>query len=68
MMHRIFALFGFDMDAHDGDRNHISTAHRRVVLRHELTRGVDLPTWRSPKEIAQMRREARSIVRAAKGD
>lgn len=68
MMRRICSLFGFDTDAHDGDRDHITTAHRREILRYESTRGVDLPAWRTPKEIAQMRREARSIVRAAKGD
>lgn len=68
MIRRIFALVGYDLDAHDGDGAHISTAHRRALLRHEMTRGVDLPTWRTPKEIAEMRREARAIVRAAKGD
>ena len=40
---------------------------RECLLHHErhgLTRGVDLPTWRTPKELAQMRRlERRAALR-----
>lgn len=43
------------------------TVSRRCIEHHERhlsTRGVDLPRWRSPKEIAQMRRlERRAALR-----
>lgn len=41
-------------DDEQGSDTCISVANRRAILRRELTRGVDLPTWRSPKEIAEM--------------
>jgi|WetSurMetagenome_2_1015567.scaffolds.fasta_scaffold27452_4 hypothetical protein len=31
-------------------------------LRHEISRGVDLPTWRTPREVQKLRRaEARQM-------
>jgi len=53
---RLAAISG---DEHDGDATHVSTACRRSALRHDSTRGVDLPTWRTPKEIEEMRRFGR---------
>lgn len=60
-------LMGLGPD-YDGDDSHVSTAWRKEQLRYLDTRGVDLPTWRTPKEIAQMRRaERRAALRLAKG-
>lgn len=41
-------------DDEPGSDTRISAATRRAIIRHELTRGVDLPRWRTPKEIADM--------------
>lgn len=36
--------------------------------RHMLTRGVDLPRWRTPREVAQLRRqERRAALRVVNG-
>lgn len=48
-------------------RDRITETHLAELLRHEDTRGVDLPTWRTPKELAQMRRlERREALRNVK--
>lgn len=59
-------------DGYEPDRDarpdyvHASVIHHHE--RHALSRGVDLPTWRTPKEVAQMRRvERRAALRLAKG-
>lgn len=53
---------------HDWDATHVSTACLRHITGHLDTRGVDLPTWRTPKEVAQIRRlERRAALRLAKG-
>ena len=36
-------------------RQRITEAHLAELLRYEDTRGVDLPTWRTPAEIEAMR-------------
>lgn len=58
-------------DYYDLDRDPRPDYVSRNVLqhheRHALTRGVDLPTWRTPKEVAQMRRlERRAALRMIK--
>lgn len=52
-------------DERSGDANHVSRATLQAALRHEETRGVDyLPQWKTPKEVAEMRRaERRAALR-----
>jgi len=37
----------------------VSVSCRRAILRAEARRGVDLPTWRTPKEVQELRRQER---------
>lgn len=39
----------FDPNPYDGDADHISSALRRDIVRHEDTRGVEWTTWKAPK-------------------
>jgi hypothetical protein len=47
---------------------YVSSGVIRHHERHAMTRGVDLPTWKTPKEVAQLRRmERRAALRIVKG-
>jgi hypothetical protein len=58
---------GLAKDVRRGDA--VSLAWREAQYRHDDTRGVDLPTWRSPRELAAMRRierrRGRQLVKRA---
>jgi hypothetical protein len=62
----------FDTEAPESDRDpRPDYVHGSVIRhheRHEMTRGVDLPRWRTPKELAQLRRmERRAALRVVGG-
>jgi hypothetical protein len=44
----------------------VSETTLRHHLRHELSRGVDLPYWRQPKAVARMRRQEARQMRLVK--
>jgi len=49
-------------------REYVSAAHLAALNRYEDTRGIDWSTWRTPKELAVMRRhERRAALRVVNG-
>jgi len=62
----IFSRFRrfMDTDGRDPRPDYVSP---QVILhheRHEITRGVDLPRWKTPRELAELRRlERRAALR-----
>lgn len=48
-------LFGFGAE-NDGTATRVSTACRRAIIYNESIQGVDLPTWRTPEEVEELRR------------
>lgn len=61
-------LSRMDEDERDSRPDHVSQSVLRHHQRHQDTRGVDLPTWRTPREIERLRRaERRAALRLAKG-
>ena len=55
---------------HLSDRSHLRVSRACIEHheRHAITRGVDLPRWRTPREVAQLRRqERRAALRVVNG-
>jgi len=67
MLRRLFRRIR-NSDGVRGDDDHVSLATRLAHQYHEDTRGVDLPRWKTPQELAEMRRsERRAALRMVEG-
>jgi len=66
----IFSRFRrfIDRDGRDPRPDYVSPSVLLYHERHASTRGVDLPRWKTPREVAQIRRqERRAALRVVNG-